>query len=43
MHIPYIVNNAGVFSRKYRIKDIAHQEDLEYAFKLNTFAPMSQK
>ena len=38
-HIPYIVNNAGIFS-KYRIKDIAHK-DLEYAFKLNTFAPIT--
>ncbi len=38
-YIPYIVNNAGVFS-KYKIKDIDHK-DLEYSFKLNTFAPIT--
>ena len=38
-YIPYIVNNAGIFL-KYKIKDIGSKK-LEYAFKLNTFAPIT--
>ena len=38
-YIPYIVNNAGVFL-KYKTKDIESKK-LEYAFKLNTFAPVT--